>query len=305
MKTALLFPGLDALFVTAHLKRWFEFTKVRASVAEMNRILSKITGKNEDLEKLILESPRPHLKDFDRTSIALTAIQIGIARSLEEREQWDLVVGCSHGDLARSVICGVLKMEDVVDLIWTFGCYLKDCPEGRTANVRTVDASPLSHEQLQWLESQGASPSLWSSHHATIATETAPMEQLVKTGRERNLKIKPVFPFAIHSPVMRPLALRLIELAPKWKLSEPKWAIFSSVRVTFLQNTDEIRTEAIEGLMNPIPWTRTLESLRQEHGVKRFLNVGPSNALTGKAFPEGVVPDCVVIDAWDLLKSGT
>ena len=299
MKTALLFPGLDALFVTAHLQRWFGFQKVCESVREMNRILSRLTGENEDLEKLILESPRPHLKDFDRTSIALTAIQIGIAKSLEEREQWDLIVGCSHGDLARSVICGVLKIEDVVDILWNFRRLLKDCPDGRTANVRSVDASPLSDSQLRWLESEGAPPSLWSSHHATIATETPQMEQLVKSGRDRNLKIKSVFPFAIHSQVMRPLALGMIEIAPKWKLSESKWPIFSSVRVKFLQNTDEIRSEAIEGVLNPIPWTQTLKTLRGEHGVQRFLNVGPSNALTGKAFSDGVV-----IDAWDLLKSG-
>ena len=296
MKTALLFPGLDALFVASKMKRWMEVPIVRNSLIETGTILSKLTGKSEDLEKLVTESSRPHLQDFDRTSIALAGIQVGIARALEEREKWDLVVGCSHGDIARSVITDVMKLEDAVEIIWTFAELRKLCPMGKTANVRTVDGSPLSPEQISWLEKEGLYPSLWSTHHATVAAEQSRIDQGMLISRERGLKIKPVFPFAIHSPTMGSLAHRFVELAPKWKLSAPRWPIFSSVYVRLLSGVEEIRAEAIAGAVSPIAWTKTLASLSLDHGVTRYLNVGPSNALTGWGLNQTVVQD-----AWDTL----
>ena len=297
MKTALLFPGLDALFVASKMKRWMEVPMVRNSLSETGSLLSKFTGETEDLEKLVTESSRPHLNDFDRTSIALAGIQVGIARTLEKSEKWDLVVGCSHGDIARSVITGVMNLEDAVEIIWTFAELRKLCPLGKTANVRTIDGSALSSDQIGWLREEGFYPSLWSTHHATVAAELSLIDRGVAECRERGLKMKPIFPFAIHSPTMSSLAARFGALAPKWSLKTPKWPIFSSVYVRFLLGVEEIQAEAIAGAVTPIAWTKTLESLSSEHGVTRYLNVGPSNALTGWGLNQTVVQD-----AWELLS---
>lgn len=302
MKTALLFPGLDALFVTSKLQRWVEVPEVRASLSETNQILSQLTGQAENLERLVTASSRPHLADFDRTTIALAGIQIGIARAVQKKQSWDVVVGCSHGDIARSVVCGVLKLNDAVEIIWTFAQLRKDCPEGKTANVRTVDGSPLKDAQIEWLASQGATLSQWSTHHATVAATQDVIDQILPMSRERNLKVKPIFPFAVHSPAMSPLADQFRALSPKWELGESQWPIFSSVHAKFLGNVDEIRKEAIAGAVSAIAWTRALASLCDEHGVRRFLNVGPSNALTGWTFGSLATEGVVVQDAWDILS---
>ena len=210
MKTALLFPGLDALFVTSKLQRWTEVPEVRASLSETNRLLSKLTGQDENLERLVTASSRPHLEDFDRTTIALAGIQIGIARAVQKKESWDVVVGCSHGDIARSVVCGVLQLQDAVEIVWTFAQLRKDCPPGRTANVRTVDGSPLTDSQIDWFNSQGATLSQWSTHHATIAATQDVIDRVSQMSRECGLKVKPIFPFAVHSPAMSPLAERFV-----------------------------------------------------------------------------------------------
>jgi len=302
MKTALLFPGLDALFVSSKLQRWIEVPEVRASLSETNRFLSLLTGQTENLESLVTASSRPHLEDFDRTTIALAGIQIGIARAVQKIESWDVVIGCSHGDIARSVVCGVLRLQDAVEIIWTFARLRKDCPPGRTANVRTVDASPLQKSQIDWLSAQGATLSQWSTHHATIAATQDVIDRVLPACRERGLKVKPIFPFAVHSPAMSSLADHFTTLSPKWELSEPQWPIFSSVYSKFLLNADEIRNEAIAGAVSPIPWIQSLASLCDEHGVKRFLNVGPSNALTGWTFNSLATEGVTVQDAWDILS---
>ena len=53
MKTALLFPGLDALFVSSKLQRWVEVPEVQSSLSETNQILSRLSGQTEDLQSLV------------------------------------------------------------------------------------------------------------------------------------------------------------------------------------------------------------------------------------------------------------
>ena len=127
------------------------------------------------------------------------------------------------------------------------------------------------------------------------------IEALSLAARERGLKVKTVFPFAVHSPVMEPVAAYFMEKAKDVKLSTPIYPVFSSVYVKFLETELEIQMEAIAGALQTIPWIETLEALCTEHQVTRFLNVGPSNTLTGWTLNNPKLVQASVSDAWDLL----
>ena len=301
MKTALLFPGLDALFVPAKLKRWIEHPSVQIRLAEASRYLSRETNSNEDLLLMLTTASRGRL-DFDRMLVALTALQVGIVDALKEVETWDLVLGCSHGDFARSVVCEILTLEQAVKLIWTFVQIRNDCPAGETANVRTTDGTALSSQQIQWMTEMGGSFTRWSDLHGTVAGEKASIANLSLSARERGLKVKTVFPFAVHSPVMAPVATHFVAKAADIKIATPIYPVFSSVYVKFLESEFEIQMEAIAGALQTIPWIETLEALCTEHEVTRFLNVGPSNTLTGWTLNNPKLVQAQVTDAWDLLQ---
>jgi [acyl-carrier-protein] S-malonyltransferase len=302
MSAALLFPGLDAVFVASKLKRWLSHESTSASLAEASRLLSALSGQKEDLAGFLEKSGRPHIADFDRTLIALTALQIGIVRAIATRIEWDILLGCSHGDVARSVIAGVLTYDQAILLLWTFATLRKDAPKGCTANVRTVDGTPLSLAHFEWLAAKGAPISVWSDKNATIAGTVEHMDAISGEGRENGLKIRPVLSYPVHSPVMQPAADALRAIGEGWPLAEPKGRIFSSVWVRFLKGPEDIREEGLAGAVQPIRWVETLKHLHLKEGVSHFINVGPSNTLTGWLFESEDFAGTRLTDGWDLLN---
>jgi acyl transferase domain-containing protein len=300
-KTALLFPGLDAFFSTATMKRWITQDFIIKKLALASEILGRLSNEDEDLRSLLINNKRIHLADFDRTLIILTTLQVAIFEEITKHHDWDIAQGCSHGDLARNVACGVLPFEDVIEILWTFSQLRQDCPDGFTANIRTQDLSPITKEQIEWLEGKGAPVSQWSKLHGTIAGETSLITDLRSEAKERGLKIKPVLPYPVHSPAMNSMMVKFIELAPKWKLSPPKKKIFSSLWLKYLTTTDDISKEGLSNFVSPVLWTKTLSYLHHKENVTRFLNIGPANTLTSWIMESPEYEKLEIIDAWEAL----
>lgn len=301
-KTALLLPGLDALFATGKLKRWLQFSEIRISLDEASKILSSLTGQDEDLLSFVESHHRIHIADFDRTLVCLTAVQVAIADKLKRQlNEWDLIQGCSHGDIARSVLAESITFAEAIDILWTFAVMRKNTPEGYTANVRSIDGSEMSKEQLQWLEEKGAAVSRWSESHATVGGTTVFLDKLKNQAKAKGLKIKPVLPYPIHSPAMQESFLQLADLAPQWNVQPPNQPIFSSLWLRYLESSEDIFFEGLAGSTSPVKWVETLTHLYEKEKVRTFINVGPSNTLTGWLLESQSFPDLEVIEAWDLL----
>jgi acyl transferase domain-containing protein len=232
--------------------------------------------------------------------VALTALQIGIARQITT--PWDIAQGCSHGDIARSVICEALDYKDAVELLWSFSLLRRTCPKGFTANVRNRDGSALTSAQIDWLKSKNTPVSLWSDVNATIGGDENTLAKVIAEADHYGLKIKPVLQYPVHSPTMAPSMEAMRITAKEWKIRDPKRPVFSSVWVRYLKNADDIREEGLASAVNEVRWVETLAHLHEKEGVARFLNVGPSNTLTGWLFLSPRFSDIQLLDAWDLLS---
>ena len=300
-KTVLLFPGLDAIFSSAKMKMWLTNDSVLQTVAEASAELSVLTGENEDLAAFIQTHKHLHLADFDRTLIALTALQVGIARELPKT--WDLVQGCSHGDIARAVITESFTFKEAIQLLWIFAFLRKNAPAGSTANVRTRDGSPLSQDVLLWLADQGTPVSVWSDNNATIGASEEDLERIRARAEEKGIKVKPVLRFPTHSPVMRPSMITLREMTNHYHIHAPNVPVFSSIWVRYLQTGDDIREEALAGVVNKVRWMETLTYLHEKENAHTFINIGPSNTLTGWLFENPQFQKLNLIDSWDILKN--
>ncbi len=296
----LLFPGLDALFQTSKLQRWLEISEARRGLDEASTYLSKLTGQDEDLALFLKSHSRHHIKDFDRTLVMLTALQVGIARGLREKFHWDILLGCSHGDIARSVVAGVISFEHAVGVLWKFSELRKKCPEGYAASVRPVEGK-LTQNYIDWLEEQGAPVSLWSEGQATIAGSTKLMTELAITGREKGLKIKPVLQYPVHSPSMQPVVTELIQSLHLWTVQKPNCPVFSSVTVEYLNEPEEIVKEALAGAVSAVKWTESIAHLYEKENVTKFINVGPCNSLTGWMLESDLLAGATLVDSWDSL----
>ena len=230
------------------------------------------------------------------------ALQVGIAREIQKTLTWDILLGCSHGDIARSVIAGSLEFNGAVEIVWFFSQLRKTCAPGCTANIRTTNGTPLSESQLNWLETQGFPVSQWSSENATIGGAQESVQAAILPGRELGIKIKPVLPYPVHSPVMKSSADLLRSQSNRWQINAPKWPIFSSVWCKFISTSDEIREEALTGPVAAIRWMPSISNLVAEHEVNRFINIGPSNTLTGWILNSNPLKNVALVDAWEHLN---
>lgn len=299
---AFLFPGLDALFVTSKMKRWLAHDFIRQDLSHASSVLSQLTQQNEDLASFLENTHRPHLVDFDRTLIALTTLQVSIAHALQRKNfSAHIIQGCSHGDIARSILCQSFDLKTAIEGLWSFSSLRKMLPNGLTSTVRTFSGQALTQAQIDWLESQNLPISFWSSFHGTIASEVTHMEAISLEAEKLDLKIRDMLPFPVHSPVLKPVFSLLKEVISQWSFQDPKLNTFSSVWLKELTTADDIRAEALASAVEPVRWTETLAYLYEHKGVREFINIGPSNTLTSWVLSDEKYKDLQVTEAWDLI----
>ncbi|MBN8541582.1 MAG: ACP S-malonyltransferase [Deltaproteobacteria bacterium] len=300
----LLFPGLDALFVTSQMKRWLSYPYIQSAFQRASINLSEITQKEEDLCRFFLNTHRPHVADLDRSLIALTVLQVAIAEELlRVGHRWDLVQGCSHGDIARSVVCGSVTLKDAIQLLWAFSELRKLLPIGSTCTVRTIDGTPLTEMHLEWLATRRAPVSVWSDVHGTIGTDSENMQLICGQAASQGLKIKDMLPFPVHSPALLPVYDLLQKTASQWPVVDPHTPTFSSIWVKDMASADEIVGEALDCAIAPVRWKETLTHLYHEKGAREFINVGPSNTLTGWLLNGPHFSELKVIESWEALRA--
>jgi hypothetical protein len=299
---AILFPGLDSLFVASKIKRWLDFPFIQQSLNETSSKLSSLTEQEEDLLAFIRDTHRPYLVDLDRSLVCLTVLQVSIATNLRNKIQdLGLIQGCSHGDIARSVMVESISLNDAIEILWTFTYLRKLLPEGVTATVRTKDGTPITADHIAWFETQETPISLWSKEHGTIGSDIQKVEALSALAAEKNLKIKNMLPFPVHTPALQPAIALLRETSNLWPVSAPRYGTVSSVWVRDITTSQEMKDEVLAGAVQPVRWIETLDYLYHTKKIREFINIGPSNTLTSWVFESNQYPELKVIEAWDLL----
>lgn len=298
-KTYAVFPGLEALFQASKTRRWLNLEPIRHTLREFSDALENITGRDEDLERFLRDNPRPHRADMDRMFVGHTGIQVGIAKMARRMVRVDGLVGCSVGDVARMAVSEVISLKETVDLIWLCTHHRRLCPPGRMANVRPLEGR-FTTAQIAWLEATGISFSQWSDRHAAIAGTLAETDRIMAVAAEHDLKIRRLYDYPFHSEAMLPLMRENASIVARWHPARPSLPVFSSVFLRHIADPEETIQEGLAGACRPVKWKQSVETLTREHGVTRFLNIGPSDTLIGWIAESPDHPELAIIDAWDI-----
>ncbi len=194
----------------------------------------------------------------------------------------DFMAGHSLGELAALVAAGGLDERDGLELVALRGRLMQESGEqaGDGGMVALLGAGAADH---------GAA--LAEAHGLALANDNSP-QQVVLSGargafdavgsaaRELGLRAMELpVTGAFHSPMMSAAqepfadALRGVAVRP------PQVAVFSAVTA---QPFDDIAGRLAEALTMPVRWRETMLALHN-HGVERFVEVGPGRVLSGLA----------------------
>ena len=299
MRTYAVYPGLEALQQASRTRRWLELTEVVETLDEVSSYLSEATGKKEDIAAFLREHARTHRVDMDRLFIAHTGMQVGISRAVMKRTRIDGLAGCSMGDLARGAVSGSATLRQMIGIVWHLAQYRHLSPPGELASVRPAEGN-FDSGQLGWLRETGLSLSLWSERYGALAGSSGAIEALKPRGRELGLKINQLYPYPFHSDLMRPVAESVRGLVRGWDIRPPAVPVYSSIFLKHLVTADEMREEALAGASNPVHWFETIRNLRNESGVTRIVNIGPTDTITSWIPQSAEFSALEVVEAWDL-----
>jgi len=277
MKVAFCFPGQGSLEVGMG-------REIAESVPEAMEVFRKGSeASGLDLERLCFEAPLDELVRTDVQQPALVATSLAVLAALNARGLHpDFVVGHSVGEFTALAAASSLDVAESIGLVRERGLAMDEAARvsnGSMAAILGLD-DPIVEELCS--EIDGVWPANYNCPGQIVVSGTqAAVDELCKraeaAGARRTVKLK--VSGAFHSPLVARAADRLRPALERVRFKDPV-APFMSTVTAKIEPAHRMATLLVEQLTAPVKFTQAARGLIEE-GARVFVEVGPSNVLSG------------------------
>jgi [acyl-carrier-protein] S-malonyltransferase len=280
-KIAFVFPGQASQYPGMGLDLYEKHTEARAVFDEADRALGF------PISKLCFEGPESELQLTANTQPAILVVSIAAYRVLRGLGLTpDYVAGHSLGEYSALVAAGSLDLAVAVQLVRKRGTYMQEAvPVGEGAMAAIIGANPeqVSEACRQAAGAEICAPAnLNSPSQVVIAGHRSAVERAIeeikarKAGRARMLPVSAPF----HSALMKPAEEALARDLAAIEFHDLEIPLVTNVDARIINTGAQARESLVRQVCSPVLWSDSVRLL-ESSGVKRFVEVGPKNVLSG------------------------
>jgi [acyl-carrier-protein] S-malonyltransferase len=284
MTTAWVFPGQGSQRVGMG-RAWHErFAEVREAFAEASAAI------DVDLAALCFAGPDAALQLTENTQPALLAVSAAISRVLAARgARPAAVAGHSLGEYSAHVAVGTLALADAARLVRRRGRLMQEAvPVGAGAMAAILGLPPEAVAEV------AAAAAAESGEVCSVANFNAPEQTVIaghagavaraavlakERGAKRALPLPVSAPF--HCALMRPAREGLAPDLAAAAFADPAVPVVVDIDAVAVTTGAAARDALMRQIDGPVRWVECVRTLVRDHGVTRFVEVGPGNVLCG------------------------
>jgi [acyl-carrier-protein] S-malonyltransferase len=294
MRTVFLYPGLNGLLKKEDRFRYTHLPQVKKRLGQVQNIFKGLGEEfsfeeyfNQNIEEIY------SVQNICRAATAICAIQVGVTDYLMGqyiKPQW--MVGCSLGDLARSISAGVCDFEDCIEGYIRFAKNLNGIEKiganigvskrktGPTNGTFSRGPEAFEEAEISDMNNMGLDVSIMTPYFLNIGGTYSLLEQFEKMAQEKNWRVVKILNYPAHSRYIADYVARASERISHVPTREPKIKLFSSISCKQVSDPQELKLELVFNMTKPLRWGEALVRLEKQEGPLRFINIGPCQSIS-------------------------
>jgi [acyl-carrier-protein] S-malonyltransferase len=281
-ETAFVFPGQGSQFAGMGKDVYEAYPAARKVFDDVDEALGFA------ISKLCFEGPEEQLKLTENTQPAILAVSSAILAVLEERgaTRRDVVAGHSLGEYSAIVSVGGLTPAEAAAIVRMRGRFMQEAvPVGSGGMAALIGPSVDDAQAICEEAAQGEVLSVANINapgQIVIAGTKSAIDRAIDVAKKRGVRRALPLPVSapFHCALMEPAAERLRPILDEANFKNLWVALVSNVDASPIGTATAVRNALFRQVASPVRWVESVQKMISM-GVKRFVEVGPGNVLTG------------------------
>lgn len=280
MSTAYLFPGQGSQSVGMGQEHYDANDQFSSMVGRANEILGL------DIKQIMFYGPEEKLKQTEFTQPAIFLHSIALFNTMDANP--DMVAGHSLGEFSALVACAAVSFEDALKIVRRRGELMQEAGENNPGTMAAVIGmedeivEQICEQATEEVGKEVIAANYNCPGQIVISGDEEAIDRAITLLKEEGCRLAKKLPVsgAFHSSLMQPAYDGLKESLESLDISKPECPIYSNYTAEPTTDPEEIRSNLLNQLLNPVRWTQTLQKM-YENGADSFIEVGPGNVLQG------------------------
>jgi [acyl-carrier-protein] S-malonyltransferase len=240
------------------------------------------------ISSLCFEGPEEDLKLTENTQPAILAVSAAIHAVLEDlgATRRDLVAGHSLGEYSAIVSVGGMTAPQAASIVRSRGRFMQEAVPVGTGGMAAL-IGPTAEEARAICDeaAEGDVVSVANINapgQVVIAGTKSAIDRAIAIAKQRGVRRALVLPVSapFHCALMKPAEDRLKPLLDEADIKDLWLALISNVDASPIGTATAVRNALVRQVASPVRWVESVQRMISM-GVRRFVEIGPGNVLTG------------------------